>query len=421
MFEGLWNELVNDVWFKMTLLLAVAIASNFLFARLGQPKIIGQILLGILIGPSILGLITVSQSDPGDIVYRLAEFGAIILLFTIGLECNMKDIYSKPAIVVATFGVIVPWVSGFFMAEWLLPTPGAGYSVFAQSMIIGAALVATSVAITAGLMKELGILGSKPAKLIIGAAVVDDILGMIVLAISSDLTAGDAISILNISWIVIAAIIFVAVGALIGSRVVSKLIAAVELRGGKHRIPESGFLLALSFAFLYAVIAETIGISAIVGAFVAGTSLAACEFNQHIRKRTEVLGWVFAPIFFLSLGILVDIWMSIDIWIFALILTAVAFATKVIGCGVPARFFGFNNRESLAVGVGMAPRMEIAMVIALYGLSKEVINVDIYGVIILMGLLTALFTPPFLKRLLKNVPRTEDQGSESQIEISGGV
>jgi Kef-type K+ transport system membrane component KefB len=99
----------------------------------------------------------------------------------------------------------------------------------------------------------------------------------------------------------------------------------------------------------------------------------------------------------------------------------VAFATKVIGCGIPARFVGLNNRESLAVGVGMAPRMEIAMVIALYGLSKEIINVDIYGVIILMGLLTALFTPPFLKRLLKNVPRTEEYGSESQIEISGGI
>jgi Kef-type K+ transport system membrane component KefB len=420
MFEELWNDLVNDVWFKMTLLLAVAIASNFLFARLGQPKIIGQILLGILIGPSILGLITVSQSDPGDMVYRLAEFGAIILLFTIGLECNMKDIYNKPAIIIATFGVIVPWVSGFFMAEWLLPTPGAGYSVFAQSVIIGAALVATSVAITAGLMKELGILGSKPAKLIIGAAVVDDILGMIVLAISTDLTAGNAISILSVAWIVTAAAIFVAVGALIGSRVVSKLIVAVEHRGGKHKLPESGFLLALSFAFLYALIAETIGISAIVGAFVAGTSLASCEFNRHIRRHTEVLGWVFAPIFFLSLGILVNIWMSIDIWIFALILTAVAFATKMIGCGIPARFFGLNGEESLAVGVGMSPRMEVAMVIALYGLSKGIINVDIYGVIILMGLLTALFTPPLLKRLLKNVPRTEDKCG-LQAETDGGT
>ncbi|HUW42943.1 MAG TPA: cation:proton antiporter [Thermoplasmata archaeon] len=421
MFEGLWDELVNDVWFKMTLLLAVAIASNFLFARLGQPKIIGQILLGILIGPSILGLITVSQSDPGDMVYRMAELGAIILLFMIGLECDMRDIYSKPAIVVATFGVIVPWVSGFFMAEWLLPTPGAGYSVFAQSMIIGAALVATSVAITAGLMKEMGVLGSKPAKLIIGAAVVDDILGMIVLAISSDLTAGEAISLLSISWIVIAAVIFVAVGALIGSKVVSRLIVIVELRGGIRKIPESGFLLALSFAFLYAVIAETIGISAIVGAFVAGTSLASCEFNRHIRKRTEILGWVFAPIFFLSLGILVDIWMSIPIWIFALILTAVAFATKVIGCGIPARFFGFSKKEALAVGVGMSPRMEVAMVIALYGLSKGIINTDIYGVIILMGLLTALFTPTILKRLLKGLPVEGRCDINPQDDVSGDI
>jgi Kef-type K+ transport system membrane component KefB len=421
MFEGLWDELVNDIWFKLTLLLVVAIASNFIFSKLGQPKIIGQILLGILIGPSMLGLIVVDQSDSGDMVHRLAEFGAIILLFMIGLECKMKEIYTRRAMIVAIIGIIVPWVSGYFMAEWLLPAPEVGFSRFAQSVIIGAALVATSVAITASVMKELGVLGSKPAKLILGAAVVDDVLGMIVMAISSELAVGDAISILNVSWIIIAAVVFVAAGAYLGLKYVSRFISEVERRGQERNIPESGFLVALSFAFLYAVIAEMIGVSAIVGAFVAGTCLASCEFNQSIRKRTEVLGWVFAPIFFLSLGILVNIRLPLEIWVFALILTVVAFATKLAGCGLPARFLGFNNRESLAIGIGMSPRMEIAMVIALYGLTKGLITEDIYSVIVLMGLLTALFTPALLRRLMKGTPMTGECEPVADDRSAGGI
>jgi len=404
----MFEDLLNDIWFKLTLLLVVAIASNFLFSRFGQPKIIGQILLGILIGPSLLGLITVSQTDSGDIVNRLAELGAIILLFMIGLECRMKDIYTKAAVIVATCGVIVPWISGFMIAEWMLPDPIVG-TRFAQSVIIGAALVATSVAITAGVLKEMGIIGSRPAKIILGAAVVDDVLGMIVLAVSSELALGTGLQIINIAWIVMAAVAFVAIGAFVGSKYISKMISAVERKGAHHKIPESGFMLAISFAFLYAFIAESIGISAIVGAFVAGTSLASCEHNAKFRNHTEVLGWVFAPIFFISLGILVNIRLPLEIWAFALILTLVAVVTKLVGCGIPAKLVGLNNKESLAVGFGMVPRMEIAMVIALYALGNQIISQDIYSIIVLMGLLTALFTPPILKWAMKGTPKTPEQ------------
>ena len=404
----MFEDLLNDIWFKLTLLLAVAIASNFVFSKLGQPKIIGQILLGILIGPSVLGLITVNQADSGDLVNRLAELGAIILLFMIGLECHMREIYTKISVIVATVGVIVPWVSGFILAEWMLPDPIVG-TRFAQSVIIGAALVATSVAITAGVLKELGVIGSRPAKVILGAAVVDDVLGMIVLAISSELAIGIGIDFVNIAFIMIAAVAFVAVGAIVGTKYISKMISAVEKRGKERGLPESGFLLAIAFAFLYASIAETIGISAIVGAFVAGTSLASCEHSVKFRRNTEVLGWVFAPIFFLSLGILVNIRLPLEIWIFAIILTLVAVLTKLIGCGVPARLLGLNNKEALTVGFGMIPRMEIAMVIALYALGNSIISQDVYSIIVLMGLLTALFTPPIMKRMMRGVPKTPDE------------
>jgi Kef-type K+ transport system membrane component KefB len=414
MFEGM----LNDIWFKLTLLLVVALASNFLFSRFGQPKIIGQILLGILIGPSVLGLIGVSSSTSGIAtgnifdqlpeIGTIATLGAIILLFIIGLECNMKEIYTKSSIVVATSGVILPWVCGFLLADYMLPEPATG-TKFAVSVMIGAALVATSVAITAGVLRELGVIGSRPAKIILGAAVVDDVLGMIVFAISSELAVGTDIQVMNIIWIVLAAVVFVGVGAFIGSRYISKLIGAVERRGAKRNLPESGFLLALAFAFLYAFIAQSIGISAIVGAFVAGTSLANSEHVKKFSRSTEVLGWVFTPIFFIALGILVNIQLSLESWIFALVLTLVAAATKLAGCGIPARLMKMSNRESLAVGLGMIPRMEIAMMIALFALWKGVISQEIYSVIILMGLLTALFTAPFLKWAMKGTPRVADE------------
>lgn len=414
MFEGM----LNDIWFKLTLLLVVAIASNFLFSRFGQPKIIGQILLGILIGPSLLGLIEISPSSIGAIngnifdqlpeIGTIATLGAIILLFIIGLECDMKEIYTRKSIVIATSGVILPWVCGFLLADYMLPVPITG-TKFAQSVMIGAALVATSVAITAGVLKEMGLIGSKPAKMILGAAVVDDVLGMIVLAISSVLAVGGDIQILNIIWIVIAAVVFVVAGAFIGSRYISKLIAAVERKGAQSNLPESGFLLALVFAFLYAFVAETIGISAIVGAFVAGTSLANSTHAKKFRRDTEVLSWVFTPIFFIALGILVNIRLPLEAWIFALALTLVAAVTKLAGCGIPARLMKMSNRESLSVGLGMIPRMEIAMMIALYALWKGVISQEIYSVIVLMGLLTALFTAPLLKRSMRGTPKTADE------------
>jgi len=402
------EDLPNEMWFKLIVLLAVAIASNFLFSRFSQSKIIGQILLGVLIGPSVIGLIIVSQTDTLDIVSLLAELGAIILLFMIGLECKMKEIYTKISVIVAACGVIVPWISGFILAEWMLPDPTIG-TRFAQSVIVGAALVATSVAITAGVLKELGVIGSKPAKVILGAAVVDDILGMMVLAISSELALGTGMQVLSIAWIMTIAVVFVVIGALVGSRFLSKIIGAVERGGAKRNMPWAGFLLAITFAFIYAFIAETIGISAIVGAFVAGTSLASCEHSVKFRRITGKLVWVFAPIFFLSLGILVNIRLPLEIWVFALILTLVAVVTKLVGCGVPAKLLGLNNKDSLAVGLGMIPRMEIAMVIALYALRHQIISQDIYSILVLMGLLTALFTPPILKWAMKGIPRGPDQ------------
>ncbi|MGQ9586981.1 MAG: cation:proton antiporter [Thermoplasmata archaeon] len=405
MLEGVWNGILDHLWFQLTLLLTVAIASSFLFARFKQPKIIGQIVVGIVIGPSALGLISVGEAYPGNMVHRLAELGAIILLFMIGLECDIREIYTKRSILIALGGVIVPWVCGFFLAEFMLPTPEPPFDRFAQSVFVGAALVATSVAITAGVLREMKLVGSEVANILLGAAVVDDVLGMIVLAVSSGTATAGGLDFESLFWLVLASVLFVALGAYFGSKFVTKVISKVHRRGIQRGIEESGFLLALCLAFLYAVISEMIGISAIVGAFVAGTSFAKCELRATFQKQISVLEWVFAPIFFLSLGILVDLEVvSANAWLFAIVLTAVAFATKVVGCGIPARLLGMSRRDSISIGVGMSPRMEVAMIIALYGLTVGVISSEIYTVIVLMGLLTALFTPSILKRTMKYIP-----------------
>ncbi|MDH3364760.1 MAG: cation:proton antiporter [Thermoplasmata archaeon] len=397
MLEELWDSTISSMWFQLALLLALAMLSSMVFRRLGFSKVVGQIALGIIIGPSLLGLVVAEEGDAGDLVTLFAPFGAIIMLFMIGLECDIREIYTKKNILIAIGGITLPWVAGYLLAWYLLPEPGADYSRFYQSIFIGTALVATSVAITAGVLREMGIIGSKVAKTILGAAVVDDILGMVVLAITAGVATGEGVDVTGLAQITIAAVAFVALGSYLGMKVVVRVIGWVERIGMARGMKESGFLLALSFAFLYAFISELIGISAIVGAFIAGTSFSACEYRKQFMEGIAFLEWVFAPIFFLSLGILVDIRLPAELWIFAIALAAVAMLSKLIGGGIPAWLTGMNRRESISVGLGMAARLEVAMIIALYGLTEGIIDTPLYSAIIIMGVVSVLVAPTLLK------------------------
>ena len=408
MLAELWGEIANNLWFQVTLLFALAMASSLVFTRIGLSKVVGQIVLGIVIGPSLLGIIVASEGDTGGLVMLFAEFGAIIMLFMIGLECDIKDIYTRKNVIIAIGGISLPWVAGFFLAELMLPDPGGDFSKFYQSMFIGTALVATSVAITAGVLREMGILRSDVAKTILGAAIVDDILGMIVLAITAGVASGDGVDAANVVRITVAAVLFVVVGSYVGSKFIVRVISRVERIGISRGLKESGFLLALSFAFLYAFISQEIGISAIVGAFIAGTSFSSCEYRKQFMEGIVFLEWAFAPIFFISLGILVDIRLPLEVWTFALVLAAVAILSKIVGGGLPARLFGMNRMESVSVGLGMAARMEVAMIIALFGLTANIINTSVYSVIVIMGVITVLIAPTLLRRTMSSLPRSEN-------------
>jgi len=394
--SSILDNLLEDVWFEITFLLVVSLFASFLFARFGQPRIIGYIVVGVVIGPSLLKIIVPPEGDVTGLpesIQILAQLGAIVLLFMIGLECDLREVYTRKSIVIALGGVIVPWIAGFALAD------AFGFTND-DAIFIGATLVATSVAVTASVTSQLGLIGTPVAHAIIGAAVVDDVLGMVVLSVSKGLTVG-GIEPTGLMLLLLGALLFVLAGAWIGANFLSRLVFRVQVSGFRRKLPMSGFILALAIAFLYSFIAEAIGITAIVGAFVAGTAFSGSALRDGFRKGSQYLEAVFVPLFFVSLGVAVDAaGIAKYIW-FGIVLTVVAAVTKVVGCGLPARAMGMSWWDSLAVGIGMTPRLEIALVIAYYGLSTEIISADIYSVVVFMGLATALFTPWLLRKSLE--------------------
>ena len=381
------DHVLHSVEFQMSVLLFVALSGYLLASLLRQPSVVGQILAGILIGPSVIGLITYT-----DFVSSLGHLGAAILLFTIGLEFKVKDLLQLRYAVIGLFGVLVPWVSGFGLALLFDFDPG-------RASLIGVALSATSIAITADTLRELGKLNSTAAKAIIGAAVIDDVLALLALSISLEASSG-TFSLTDISLMLLKSVVFLAVGVYLSQRYIRHWISQLDKTAFAQRYTEAVFVLSMMLAFAYAIAAELIGLSAIVGAFIAGVSLEGVHLkhSRNFHEGAEYLRIVFGAIFFVSLGILVDLSaFSSDMLTFLIALTLVAIASKLIGCGLPARMMGMNNMDSIAVGVGMAPRGEIAMVVALLALNSGAIEQGAYIAIVLMSLLTAVFAPLALR------------------------
>jgi Kef-type K+ transport system membrane component KefB len=377
------DSLFTSPEFQMSLLLFVALGGYLIASRINQSAVIGLILVGLLVGPSVLGWITYT-----DFVRGLAHLGAVILLFVIGLEFNVKEILSLRNGMIAAVGVIVPWIGGYWLSV------AFGFST-ASAIFIGTALTATSIAITANVLKEMGKLQTDAAKAIIGAAVIDDVLSLLALAISTDVVSG-TISAAGIVLVATKAVAFIVIGGAFGIFIVSKYMERLDKTGFAKKFPEFIFIFAMMVAFLYAMCAEMVGLSAIVGAFIAGVSFEGVELShsKNFREGAEYLQIIFASIFFVSLGILADVnAVTPGIALFLVVLTLVAIITKVIGCGIPARLMGLSRNDALIVGFGMAPRGEVAMIVALIGLEAGIIEQGVYVVLVLMSLLTTIITP----------------------------
>ncbi|TAL56959.1 MAG: cation:proton antiporter [Nanoarchaeota archaeon] len=375
---------ITGLGFALAAFLFTAFIAYYISVRLGLTIVVVEIILGIIIGPSFLGVVSYSES-----IQAVAELGAIFLLFVIGLNINFKEIYTLKNSIIAFCGVIVPFVSGYFLSFIF------GYSLI-QCMFIGTTLTATSIAITAYVLKELNYLRSPIAKVIIGAAVVDDVLALLILAITTSFSSG---SVLSISFKIAIAVSYIFVTILIIPWI-QKILLWADKWGRKRGQERAILILAIAIAFAYSAIAELIGLSAIVGAFLAGVTIPASALSKA-KEGAEYLEMVFSAIFFVSIGILVNL-REVKLSLFLVLFIVVAIFSKIIGCMASSLFYRFKPKEAFLIGVGMVPRGEMALVVGLIGLTSGIIDQTLYGTIIAMTLITTIFSPLVLSTIIGN-------------------
>lgn len=418
------EEITSTIEFQMSLLLFVALGGYLLATRIHQSAVIGEILVGLLVGPSVLGIITYT-----DFISGLAGLGSIVLLFVIGFEFEVRDIANWRYAVIALVGVVVPWIGGYFCATMFNMD-------FYSAIFIGTALTATSIAITANVLREMGKLHQPFAKAIIGAAVIDDVLSLIVLSVCQDLSTTGELAITGILLMVVKAFGFVLVGALIGARYIPKLLNWMDGTKIVRKFPEFIFIFAMMIAFFYAMCAEAVGISAIVGAFLAGVCVnrVNLKHSMDIKLGAEYLYIIFASIFFVSLGIIADLrYLQTNMVLFIIVLCVVALATKIIGCGLPAKFMGMNWKEAMMIGVGMTPRGEVAMIVGLIALnhfkdlaavatdptrSSELLALgnELFIAIVVVSLVTTIIVPLIFNGIFFRKERKEAQSCAMELK-----
>jgi len=382
------NEGGTRVLLALFLMLAAAKIMAELFERLRQPSVVGEILAGILIGPELFALVS-----PSEITNTLAEIGVIFLLFTVGLETKPASIFGvgKRALVVAILGVVTP-----FLAGWLLMKAYGGTGI--EAMFIGTAMVATSVGITARVLSPMGVLNSLTSRIILGAAVIDDILGLMILAFVSSLAAGP-VNYLSLVTTAVLAVVFTAFVVLIGAPVVKRVAPKIENLRGSQVL----FISALTLCLGISVTAAYIGVAAIVGAFLAGMAFAeVAEERPTMHKQMSGVTEFLVPFFLVNIGmqLKLEIFRDFSVIVFAALVTLIAVLTKLVGCGLGA--WGLGWRRVGQVGMGMVPRGEVGIVVAQIGLGMAVINDSLYGVVLVMAVATTLIAPPFLRVLFKS-------------------
>lgn len=362
--------------------------------RFNLPQVVGALLAGVILGPSVLNIL-----QETDFISRMAELGVIVLMFTAGLESDISRLRStgKHSFIVALLGVIIPLIGGTIVAYIFNDGSLTTVSELLQNIFIGTILTATSVSITVETLKELGKMSEKSANIILGAAVIDDILGILVLTLVSSL----ADSSINI-WIVILKIMgFFIFSLIIGYLVYvffDKWISKYDI--DKRRFVIGAFVICLLLSFS----AEAFfGVADITGAFIAGLVLSKNRETQYIAKRFDIVSYMLlSPIFFASIGINMTIpKMSISVVIMTIVLIFVAMLTKVIGCGLGAKLCGYSNCEVIQIGIGMISRGEVALIVANKGMKLGIMNSYFLPSVIIMVIITTIFTPILLKKAYK--------------------
>jgi Kef-type K+ transport system membrane component KefB len=383
------EDTVSQILLDLFILFAAAKIGGEIFERIGQPGVVGELLAGIIIGPGALGII--SESIINETV---ATLGVILLLFYVGLETRASDIFDVgfEATLTALSGVIIPFLLGYGLATFVgLPT--------IEGLFIGTAMVATSVGITARVLTERGYIHLKPSKVILGAAIIDDILGMMILSFVAGLAGAQRLSWLDQTVVIFQAVTFVLFLALAAPKLVKTHASLLE----KLHIRNAPLVVALLISLGLSALASYLGLAAIVGAFLAGMAFAETADRFALEKQTKPIYEFLVPFFFVVMGSKVELssFASTEIIMLTLAITFLAIVGKLLGCGLGALRLGF--KEALVVGTGMVPRGEVGLIVATVGLVLKVIEPSLYSVVVAMAILTTIIVPPLLPRLFKSL------------------
>ncbi len=381
------------------------------FERWRQPAVMGELVAGMLLGAGLLNVIPTDRADPLTSVFQLlAEVGVVVLLFEIGLETDLRAMLrvGRAATAVAVVGVGLPFLLGFWYwrSGWHAAEPSAA-DPLTTAIFVGAALTATSVGITARVLKDLRVQHSLEARLILGAAVIDDVIGLVILGVVSALAAGVELTLRAAARPLVVALAFLVLALWIGLRFAPRVFALVE------RMEVRGVLVVAAFAFLLlvCVLADRAGTALVIGAFTAGLILSETDQVAMIAERLRPVADIFTPIFFLSIGAAADLrlWNPLvaenrpTLAIGGVLLVIALIGKLASGWAVP--WLRFNRR---AVGVGMAPRGEVGLIFAQIGLTAGVLSNRLFSAIVFVVIATTLVTPPLLKRALESDAAPDD-------------
>ena len=386
-----------EVIIAVGILLAAAKLMGELFSRMKLPIVLGELLAGMIIGPFALGAFLL-HPETGESILKigpelrtLGEIGAIVILFMAGLEMTPKEFLrgGKASFTVGALGVVVPFIAGFIVFQ------NFGFDAL-QAMMIATALTATSIAISIQVLKEFNKIKSPEARLIIAAAVVDDILAIAVLSVVTSFggaEALDTVDLVDVTFTILKVLGFFAAILIAAIFILPKVITPRiwKSTGSVEGIATASF-------FGAAAIAGTLGLSPIVGAFAVGMALSATKVFEKIENFISRIGLIFAPLFFAIIGAQVDFrTVNLDVLMLSAVVIAIAISTKLLGCGLPSILFLKNKTAGMRVGIGMISRGEVGLIVAGVGLSSGVLTGDVYTTIVLMVAVTTIITPIWLK------------------------
>lgn len=370
---------------QLAIILVFSKIAGDISVKLGQPSVLGKLLVGILIGPSLLGLVTETET-----LKEFSQLGVILLMFIAGLETDVDEFKrtGKASTFVGVGGIVFPLLV-VYLAGILL-----GLSTM-QSWFLGLLLSATSVSISVQALKEMNQLKSREGATILGALVIDDVVVIIALAFLMSFAGGD----INLSVVILKKVFFFAGAIFVGWKIVPWFLN----RFSSLKVTEAVTSSALIICFVYAYLAEYTGVAAIIGAYIAGVSISVTKFKHEVFEKVETISYsIFVPVFFTSIGVTAQFSGIMDNIGLIVLLSIVAILTKLIGALVGAKLAGFNWNSSLGIGSAMISRGEVALIIAPIGLESKLLTQDMFAIIVVVVLVTTIVTPPMMKWFFKS-------------------